>query len=145
MEYLFLFYTHKLLLCVLIINIINNLNSPHLNLTQYHSFLGTNVEMVDLWRIVPRTRSANRKNLIGSVLSVDFDWILLFAVLPPRDSCELCDVVSVGFYAILYYANYFPLKLNCPGLLSSYCSSVNIALFGSSSWHLGRKIKADFL
>jgi len=23
--------------------------------------------------------------------------------------------------------------------------SVNIALFGSSAWHLGRKVKADFL
>lgn len=26
-----------------------------------------------------------------------------------------------------------------------YSSSVNVALFGSSAWHLGRKIKADYM
>ena len=38
---------------------------------------------------------------------------------------------------------------NCPMLavtpINYMLCSVNIALFGSSAWHLGRKVKADYL
>jgi hypothetical protein len=58
----------------------------------------------------------------------------------PTDQISLPQYTALTFTG-LFFSRY---ALLVTPINYTLCS-VNIALFGSSAWHLGRKVKADFI
>jgi len=56
------------------------------------------------------------------------------------------DKISLPQYTALTLTGFFFSRYSLLVIPINYTlCSVNVALFGSSAWHLGRKIKADFI